>query len=90
MPRKGWRRHATCACSRAKARTAPPSLRCLHRTGYRGDYSFDVFTDDYQQLPSEFVARRAHRSAKWVTDQVLRRSLQVRQAAESAAMEAGA
>jgi 2-keto-myo-inositol isomerase len=26
------------------------------------------------------VARRAHASAKWVTDQVLRRSLQVRQA----------
>jgi sugar phosphate isomerase/epimerase len=65
-------------------------LRCLHRTGYRGDYSFEVFNDDYQQLSSDFVARRAHRSAKWVTDQVLRRSLQVRQAAASAAMEAGA
>jgi sugar phosphate isomerase/epimerase len=65
-------------------------LRCLHRTGYRGDYSFEVFNDDYQQLAPGFVARRAHRSAKWVTDQVLRRSLQVRQAAESTAMEAGA
>jgi hypothetical protein len=65
-------------------------LRCLHRTGYRGDYSFEVFNDDYQQLPSDVVARRAHRSAKWVTDQVLRRSLQVRQAASSGPVEAGA
>jgi hypothetical protein len=30
-------------------------------------------------MPPETVAARAHRSAKWVTDQVLRRSLQVRQ-----------
>jgi len=56
-------------------------LRCLARAGYRGDYSFEVFNDDYQQLSPDFVARRAHASAKWVTDQVLRRSLQVRQAA---------
>jgi predicted xylose isomerase-like sugar epimerase len=56
-------------------------LRCLSRAGYRGDYSFEVFNDDYQQLSPDVVARRAHASAKWVTDQVLRRSLQVRQAA---------
>jgi 2-keto-myo-inositol isomerase len=53
-------------------------LRRLDRGGYRGDYSFEVFNDDYLQLPPAVVARRAHRSAKWVTDQVLRRSLEVR------------
>ncbi|KAF3996368.1 sugar phosphate isomerase/epimerase family protein [Glaciimonas immobilis] len=54
-------------------------LRRLDRGGYRGDYSFEVFNDDYLQLSPEIVARRAHRAAKWVTDQVLRRSLQVLQ-----------
>ena len=54
-------------------------LRRLDRGGYRGDYSFEVFNDDYLQLSPEIVAQRAHRAAKWVTDQVLRRSLQVRQ-----------
>lgn len=53
-------------------------LRRLDRAGYRGDYSFEVFNDDYQQLPLAVVAQRAHRSAKWVTDQVLRRSLEMR------------
>jgi 2-keto-myo-inositol isomerase len=55
-------------------------LRRLYRCGYAGDYSFEVFNDDYQQLDPAIVARRAHAGAKWVTDQVLRRSLQVRQA----------
>jgi predicted xylose isomerase-like sugar epimerase len=55
-------------------------LRRLNRGGYRGDYSFEVFNDDYVQLSPEIVAQHAHRGAKWVTDQVLRRSLQVRQA----------
>jgi sugar phosphate isomerase/epimerase len=54
-------------------------LRRLSRNGYGGDYSFEVFNDDYVQLSPEIVAQRAHRGAKWVTDQVLRRSLQVRQ-----------
>lgn len=53
-------------------------LRRLDRGGYRGDYSFEVFNDDYQQLPPAAVARRALASAKWVTDQVLRRSLELR------------
>ncbi|MDB5932666.1 MAG: 4-hydroxyphenylpyruvate dioxygenase [Massilia sp.] len=53
-------------------------LRRLDRGGYRGAYSFEVFNDDYLQLPPAVVAQRAHRSAKWVTDQVLRRSLEVR------------
>lgn len=54
-------------------------VRRLFRAGYRGDYSFEVFNDDYLQMPPEVVAQRARRSAKWVTDQVLRRSLQVRE-----------
>ncbi|MFA9218957.1 MAG: sugar phosphate isomerase/epimerase family protein [Sphingomonadaceae bacterium] len=58
-------------------------LRRLDRGGYRGDYSFEVFNDDYLQLAPEIVARRAHRAAKWVTDQVLRRSLELRRRTES-------
>lgn len=54
-------------------------VRRLYRAGYRGDYSFEVFNDDYLQMPPEAVAQRARRAAKWVTDQVLRRSLQVRE-----------
>lgn len=54
-------------------------LRRVDRCGYRGDYSFEVFNDDYLQIPPEAVATRAHQAAKWVTDQVLRRSLQVRE-----------
>lgn len=54
-------------------------VRSLDRAGYRGDYSFEVFNDDYLQMAPERVAMRARRSAKWVTDQVLRRSLQIRQ-----------
>ncbi|MBB3213522.1 sugar phosphate isomerase/epimerase [Herbaspirillum sp. Sphag1AN] len=54
-------------------------LNRLDRGGYRGDFSFEVFNDDYLQLPPEIVGRRAYQSAKWVTDQVLRRSLNVRE-----------
>lgn len=54
-------------------------VRAIHQTGYRGDYSFEVFNDDYLQLPPELVGRRAYRAAKWVTDQVLRRSLRARE-----------
>jgi sugar phosphate isomerase/epimerase len=50
-------------------------VRQLDEMGYRGDYSFEVFNDDYRQLPPPLVAARARRSVKWVTDQVSRRSL---------------
>lgn len=53
-------------------------VRHLDRLGYRGDYSFEVFNDDYLQMPPEVVAARARQSAKWVTDQVRRRTLEVR------------
>ncbi|RZJ18217.1 MAG: sugar phosphate isomerase/epimerase [Haliea sp.] len=47
----------------------------LHRLGYRGDYSFEVFNDDYQQMPLATVAERARRSALWLGEDVLRRSV---------------
>jgi len=50
-------------------------VRKLDRIGYRGDFSFEVFNDDYMQLPPAVVAGRARRSVKWITDQVSHRSL---------------
>ncbi|MEO6319936.1 MAG: sugar phosphate isomerase/epimerase family protein [Polaromonas sp.] len=47
----------------------------LHSLGYRGDYSFEVFNDDYQQMPLPTVAQRAWRSAQWPGEDVLRRSV---------------
>ena len=46
----------------------------MERIGYRGDYSFVVFNDDYQQLPLETVAERARKSAIWLHQDVLHRS----------------
>jgi sugar phosphate isomerase/epimerase len=53
-------------------------VRKLDRMGYRGDYSFEVFNDDYVQLPAPTVAGRARQSVKWITDHVSRRSLPIR------------
>ncbi len=47
----------------------------LHNLGYRGDYSFEVFNDDYQAMPLPAVAERAWRSALWLGEDVLRRSV---------------
>lgn len=47
----------------------------LDKLGYRGDYSFEVFNDDYQQIPLETVAARARRAAVWLGEEVLRRSV---------------
>ncbi|MEX8518505.1 MAG: sugar phosphate isomerase/epimerase family protein [Leptothrix sp. (in: b-proteobacteria)] len=47
----------------------------LDQLGYRGDYSFEVFNDDYQQLPLPYVAERARNSAVWLAEGVLRRSV---------------
>ncbi|MDB5963513.1 MAG: Xylose isomerase-like barrel [Polaromonas sp.] len=47
----------------------------LHTLGYRGDYSFEVFNDDYQSMPLPTVAQRAWRSALWLGEDVLRRSV---------------
>ena len=56
-------------------------VRALDEMGYRGDYSFEVFNDDYRTLPLPMVAERARRSVKWLTDQVSRRSLPPRRVA---------
>jgi sugar phosphate isomerase/epimerase len=47
----------------------------LDRLGYRGDYSFEVFNDDYQQMPLPVVAERARRSAVWLGEDILQRSM---------------
>lgn len=47
----------------------------LDRLGYRGDYSYEVFNDDYQQLPLDTVAQRARRSTLWLREDVLHRAL---------------
>lgn len=47
----------------------------LDHVGYRGDYSFEVFNDDYQQMPPATVAARARRSAIWLGEDVLRRAV---------------
>jgi sugar phosphate isomerase/epimerase len=46
-------------------------LDCM---GYRGDYSFEVFNDDYQQMPLPVVAERARGAALWLSEEILRRS----------------
>lgn len=43
--------------------------------GCRGDYSFEVFNDDHQQMPLPLVAQRARASAEWLGEGVLRRSV---------------
>jgi sugar phosphate isomerase/epimerase len=55
-------------------------VRKLDDLGYRGDYSFEVFNDDYRQLPLSMVAERARRSVKWISGLVSRRSLPARRA----------
>ena len=47
----------------------------LDHLGYRGDYSFEVFNDDYLQMPLATVAQRAYRSAVWLGEDILRRSV---------------
>lgn len=47
----------------------------LHQLGYRGDYSFEVFNDDYLQMPLASVAHRARQEALWLGEGVLRRSV---------------
>jgi len=56
-------------------------VRQVDGMGYRGDYSFEVFNDDYRQLPLPMVCERAKRSVKWVSDLVSRRSLPPRRTA---------
>jgi len=50
-------------------------VRLLDHMGYAGDYSFEVFNDDYVQLPQAAVAERARRSVRWLSQRVSRHSL---------------
>ena len=47
----------------------------LDALGYRGDYGFDVYNDDYARMPPATVAARARRAAIWLAEDVLRRSV---------------
>ena len=57
-----------------KAQVAELVMR-LAAAGYHGDYSFEVFNEDYQQLPPGVVAQRARAAAEWLGEDVLRRSV---------------
>ena len=46
----------------------------LDALGYAGDYSFEVFNDDYVNMPLPMVCERARKSAVWLSEDVLRRS----------------
>ncbi|MDQ3059940.1 MAG: sugar phosphate isomerase/epimerase [Pseudomonadota bacterium] len=63
----------------------------LEAIGYRGDYSYEVFNDDYQQLPLSVVAERARRSTLWLSENVLHRAAPlpgwVREQAENASYQ---
>jgi sugar phosphate isomerase/epimerase len=49
----------------------------LDTIGYLGNWSFDVYNDDFLQMPPEAVAGRARRAAVWLAETVLRRALPV-------------
>ena len=61
-------------------------VRTLDEMGYRGDYSFEVFNDDYRQLPPPMVAERARQSVRWISGLVSRRSLPARRPGGAAAV----
>jgi sugar phosphate isomerase/epimerase len=56
-------------------------MRWLDDSGYDGDLSFEVFNDDYVQLPLATVVERARRSVQWLLAQVPRRGVPYRRAA---------
>ena len=58
--------------------TAGMPSELIDALGYRGDYSFEVFNDDYVQLPLATVAARARQSVRFLVGKVSRRSLPVR------------
>jgi sugar phosphate isomerase/epimerase len=47
----------------------------LSSLGYRGNFSFQVYNDDYQQLDPATVAARARRAALWLGEDVLNRAV---------------
>jgi len=63
-----WPLRAPSGCSRRAFIPMSWPTWCCGWTGfgYRGDYSYEVFNDDYQQLPLATVAQRARRSTQVV------------------------
>ena len=55
-----------------------PERHVLNAMGYQGDYSFEVFNEDYVQLPVDVVAERGQHAARWLTSRIARRSLPLR------------
>jgi len=41
-------------------------VRKIHLAGYRGDYVFEVFNDEYLHLAPESIVSRARRAAQWL------------------------
>jgi 2-keto-myo-inositol isomerase len=41
-------------------------VRKIHQAGYRGDYVFEVFNDEYLHLAPESIVSRARRAAQWL------------------------
>ena len=41
-------------------------VRKIHRAGYRGDYVFEVFNDEYLHLAPESIVGRARKAAQWI------------------------
>ena len=55
--------------------------------GYRGDYSLQVFNDDYRQLDPATVAAHARRAAVWLGEDVLKRAVPLAWSPRLAGME---
>jgi sugar phosphate isomerase/epimerase len=45
-----------------------PLVQLLEDMGYAGDYTFEVFNDDYVNFDPLAVAQRAMKSARWISD----------------------
>ncbi len=53
-------------------------VRQLSAIGNQGDYTFEVFNDDYAKMPLDFVNERAMLSVNWCLERVARQNLPVR------------
>jgi 2-keto-myo-inositol isomerase len=51
--------------------------RHVAATGYRGDWTFEVFNDDYLHMPAAKVAARARQATQWMIEQVARQAVRV-------------
>lgn len=54
-----------------------PLVRLLEARGYRGDYTFEVFNDDYVNSDPLVVAERGMQAARWLSDRVVARAAAV-------------